>query len=178
MNQTTGVNQPLYQTSEINSTNATQWDGVNDIMQGTFPNCSVCTILQVHKSAKTGSQLWLNGNTASRYGTITGSGSASANISEGFGTPTFRVNGAAASWTTRGEAFTALVTNAALVFTTTSADTSLWANNAFYLGYQSLVSFGPGGNICELLIYDGTLSGENIALVEAYLATKWGVTLA
>jgi hypothetical protein len=178
VNQTTGLNQPLYQTSEVNGRNATEWDGTNDFMQGTFPDCASCTIFQVHKSSKTGAQIWLNGNTAARYGTITQSGSSSTNISEGFGTPTFRANGAAASWSTRGEAYTTIVTGSPIVFVTIAADTSLWASNVFYLGYQSLVSFGPGGNICELLIYDGVLSAENIASVESYLATKWGVTLA
>lgn len=32
-------------------------------------------------------------------------------------------------------------------------------------------------NLAELIVYDSALSAENIALVEAYLAAKWGITL-
>ena len=37
---------------------------------------------------------------------------------------------------------------------------------------------GMTGTIAEILVYDSALSTEQVAQVESYLATKWGVTLA
>jgi hypothetical protein len=51
-------------------------------------------------------------------------------------------------------------------------------------GVASIGAFGPAltssrwdGAIAELIIVDGTLTADEISLVETYLADKWGITL-
>lgn len=181
MNQMTGLNQPVYRTSEINSQNALEFDGTNDLMLGTLPNFATCTIFQVHLSTKTAGQLWLgSANSIFNYATVTQQASSDTNVTRNFGTPTFRVDGQAVTFANRGAAYTSLVTGTAKVLCIIGASLAMWskATGELSLGYISLPSFGPGGNVCELLIYDGALGSDDIASIESYLATKWGATLA
>lgn len=178
--QSTGLNQPLFQTGEINSLSTVHFDGTNDILLGTLPNISTATIFQVHRSTKATTQIWLNGQDAAKYLVVTSDGTVSGAVTAGVGTPSFRVNGASASFATRDAAHDALCTGIATILTATSVDLSTWSKTAteFRLGYQVSVGFGIGGDLCELLFYDGSLSSQNISAVESYLASKWGVALS
>jgi hypothetical protein len=179
-NQSTGLNQPLYETAEINGNAVTRWDGANDCMEITLPaTLGNTTIFMVAKSTLTADQIWISEGSKWAFYTKSGGGSAINNL---FGTAAYRMDGEVKAWpgsNAQNLAFVDFCDGNTHVLSITGGTVGVWAKTtgAAKIGYVN-VSLSPAADIAELIFYDGHLSGGDIDRIEDYLATKWGVTLA
>lgn len=177
--QASGTLQPLYQTNQVNSLPAVLFDGTDDFLQtGVFTLSHPCTVFvvvkqitwagsdRIHEGRSAGNTLLLRQNSATpsiqMVGTLSG---------------TTVVGPAIGAWGLVSELWNAAASAIAI---------NGGADAAFDLGVAktpnglSLGSSHAGisnGNvsIAEFLVYDTALSAPNIALVKAYLNTKYAL---
>lgn len=108
-------------------------------------------------------------STLAAFMDATESGSGSG-ISGGIFDQSYRVNGSAIS-NTRGDLYTARGSNAnVLAITGATLFGGFDDMRLNYAGYEV-----SDGNFCELLIYKSALTAGDVADVENYLITKWGI---
>ena len=178
--QGTASSRPTYQTNELNGKPCVRFDGVDDFLRcTTFSQAQPLTILCVSKLTETGiatrrmfdgatsrvligqqfapDLLFFAGSTAPNYTgyTLPWPWRYYTGVFNGASSQQF-VNGASIGTANPG----------------TQALTDLLVGCGFYLG--SPTEFWLG-DIAELIIYDSSLSAGNLALLHAYIASKYGL---
>lgn len=174
--QATGSKQPLFISSAINGLPALRWDGSNDTMAVSFASNNnpqtVCAVLKqiTQHAGGANDQVW---------DSVTGTHVfLSASDIYGVSAGTFIFNSAALAITSYKVVTTkfgtsALVRVAGVDQLTGNCGTNSF--NGFTLGSQGDGTRNTNIEVAELLVYDSNLSAPNLALVENYLATKYGL---
>ena len=146
-----------------------------DLFSFPRPMSTTGTVFLVHNPGYNAQYITLKDAVANAYVYVATSNSTTAAVSFSSGTPSYYLNGSATNWANRGIVWSSL---AAQNSVTVSAGVSFtaWTSAAWQVsGYASLFYVG---NIAEVIIYDRILTDANRKLVEAYLGTKWGITVA
>ena len=190
VSQTTGADQPTYQTNELNGLPVVRFDGINDTLtRATISTSGNTTIFLVLVTATLGSDSRLIFSSLS-----------SSNVQGEFAFHT-RVDNTV-FWSRRETASSAVrdVTSQVLSDTTAYLFSTVFNSGAYFLSVNGTENttdtpnnFGTGdatawkvgsgdgtfwnGDMAEIIVYDSALSTGNRQSVESYLATKYNITL-
>ncbi|MDO8335177.1 MAG: hypothetical protein Q7T74_00115 [Candidatus Saccharibacteria bacterium] len=193
--QGTASAKPTFKTGVQNGLPVARCDGIDDWMQGSFPNISTYSIFVVCKRNGSHTNIYNNITFALAAGLEGQSAVASRlfqfvwddSITFAFSTP---VTGATALLQTRNDAFNvhSLIApsgsgnnqyflNGGNGQTTSSTETAIAGSLIFRIAVETwgTTYFAPF-DFAEALVFDGALSTDKRPRVEAYLKTKWGIT--
>ena len=165
----TGDSRPLYKTGIQNGKPGVLFDGTNDFMD-MGSAVTVGTVFVVTEYDGAGNFPTYNGvltETGSSVFYVIGRINTTTFLASGSSTPNMRVNGVAT-------VEFAPITDTKVV---TAWDTTPASIATLRLGKDRNNSRYWKGHIHELIIYDTNLSTANKEAVEAYLASKYGITL-
>lgn len=161
---------PLRKESGINGHRAALFDS-NDYAMWSPPTASnPCTLFVVHKYSGVSTYVPFSAG-GSTYFYVASSGSSSTSIAANSGTLSYRLNGSAANWSTRGDVYTALEGIAAVV-TVEGFNAGLWTQPWHLHGYSGAY---PNGYVGEIIVYNRALNTTERSQVETYLKSKWGI---
>jgi len=176
LTQTNTAKQPkIYDSATgVNTDNgqpAALFDGSNDQLTfTTSPAYATFDHYQVYSS--TDRQVILLQYGASAYCEVAQDTSSLTALYANYGTPSFRVDGAAQSWTTRDDVHTALCTGSQILETTNGANTSTWSTMT--IGDGSFSSFEFAGNWTEMIVYNSDQTSNN-TLNELAINAYYGI---
>lgn len=178
--QGTASKRPTYQTSEINGKPCVRFDGVDDFLRcTTFSQAQALTVLCVSKYTETSARTRRMFDGATSRVLIGQQGGTDLLFFAGSLAPTY--TGYTLPWPWRyytgifNGASSQQFVNGASIGTANPGGQSLIdlvVGCGFYLG--SPTEFWLG-DIAELIIYDSSLSAGNLALLHAYIASKYGL---
>lgn len=161
---------PLRKDAGINGHRAALFDS-NDYTTWSPPTASnPCTLFVVHKYSGVSTYVPFTAG-GSTYFYVASSGSSDTIIASGSGTLSYRLNGSAANWSTRGDVYTALEGIAAVV-TVEGFNAGLWTHDWHLHGY---IGASPNGYVGEVVVYSRALNATERSQVETYLKSKWGI---
>jgi hypothetical protein len=191
--QTTVSQQPLRRAAEINSLDAVDFDGINDLMVGgslTPRQTDAKTLFAVSKfdtgtTAGTGGTLLdlYNATSVGEAGLVTGEIAYRTNTRTWVSTtPVGTTNPHIITMSQSGSGNLWDVVNmwldGASVTRTGTTNGVLVDTVAFYnIGGVARSSLPFNGKICEVIVYDSELSAGDRGDVETHLANKWGITI-
>jgi len=177
--QATAANKPTTGTRTMNGLNVLDFDGSSDYLQGAFgatltqPN----TIFMVFDLESYGGTMFLyDGIDASNRHTVYRSSSiyrAFAGVDQGGGT--FDADPHISRAVFNGSASSLHIDGSSNIATSDFGSQSL---TGLTLGARYSAANFFSGAIAEVIVVDGTLTAQQIADTETYLADKWGITLS
>ena len=182
--QNTEANKPILKTGIKNSKNVIRFDGSNDILvSGNIPDNNLLTLTAFVVANPIG----LGGGNAGR---MFERGSNVINLFMFFGSGISMIGGGGqviggsapigsfylfgARLSGVGNSTTTLRINKSLVATGNTSSALSTANTTYQIGNRTDAARGFNGDIAELIIYNQSLTTEQINSVEAYLSSKWG----
>ena len=182
--QATLANRPVLKTAIRNSKNVIRFDGSNDILlSANIPDNNLLTLTAFVVANPIG----LGGNNAGR---MFERGSNVINLFMFFGNGISMIGGGGqvsggsapigsfylfgARLSGVGTSTTTLRINKTLVATGNTTSALSTANTTYQIGNRTDAARGFNGHIAELIIYNQSLTTEQINSVEAYLSSKWG----
>jgi hypothetical protein len=162
----TGGTAPTFKANQVNYHPAVLFNGTSDFLQGTNPALTKqpLTVFAVFSSTS-GNRLWGAQGIRLMQGGVTviyaGTGFSGPTVSAGFHYGTFIVNGASSQ---------VRIDGAVAASGDAGANTP---STTFAIGSEGDNAQWWGGDIAEVLMYNGVLSPTDIATVEAYLNSKY-----
>lgn len=176
-NQATGVNQPLYQTGEVNGRPVLEFDETNDsLVSQLFATGNTITVFLVYQSSDTSMVPISDLANAGRLLLVATQSSTDTVISSNSGTVTLEINNAPATINNRGAVYTAL--NGTKIAKIDANNISAWdrsAGNFRQSGYGGSLNWSH--KLCEKIVFNGTVSDSDDTLICTYLSQKWGISL-
>ncbi len=163
--------------AHINGRDVITFDGTDDVLVGRMPAAMSSASLFIVASPSDTDFIYISRG-ASNYSTVAQSGSSSTGISGNFGSPTYYNTGNAVTWSTRNDVYSS-IGSSTHIYEAIGCNLSSFANISPTVtydlcGYGSVYFFS--GDICEVIIYNSSLSSTDREKVEGYLAHKWGLT--
>lgn len=173
LNSPTILNTPTYNGSNTATFDDTSLEGLQLSVPSsgltvylvlTAPASANTEVLLIDASQAAGDPLW-----------AAASGSSS-DVARELGSPSFRFNGAAASWTTRDDLYTDVFTGSKCIVAMIGASVASFTSD-LVLFRHTTSTVGYNGSCHEIIILDGTPSASEISDLESYLSAKHSVTI-
>lgn len=177
---------PTYKTNIVNGLPVVRFDGTNDVLiSPSFSYEQPSTIFMVNKTTSSDFKYWFSSRGGFGMAAYQNAGSPTLSMYAGSaGQPASnRLNGSLPPssfelWRMKynGASSALHLNNAAQTYATGSPGSN--SGDGLYLGNRYDESLPAGVDFAEFLIYDPAPGASDVAAIEAYLATKYGITLS
>jgi hypothetical protein len=167
LTQGTASQQPTTGTDTVNGLNVIHYDGNDSLLT---PDISFTGLTMIAVFRHSSQNFMLLGTSLSFvYAGVGESGGSSTVLSFNFSTVSFRFDGTPFSGTTRGDLYNELASSTKVVTLETDRTATVGLQPFSFTNDASR----PVGDIAEVILVDGTLTADEITLVENYLTEKW-----
>ena len=154
------------------------FDGTDDtfVLDATdFASSTNATLYKTFRGTSTDTTQIMFGAQAGPYVLAAQTGSTNTTLSSSVGTPTYREDGAAVSYTNRGTLFTALIDNTDHTIGAEDVDlsaNSIWGIVGFYIGGEYSTTWDSTGRLYAWAAVDTKLSVRNRNILERWMLGK------
>ena len=174
LKQASSTFQPITGTHTLNGRNTIYNDGADFLDTDSAVSLTGFTAWMVFEHIAETVSYQFGTSDRSTYALVMTEGNSSTAIDQNMGTVTYHIDGTLFTGTTRGDLYTALAESPHIVRIVSDGTINIVLAP---FGYP----FSPAGiaeqKMAEVIIADGTLTAQQIAATETYLADKWGITL-
>lgn len=169
------TNSPTHVSGSNMVTSGSASEGI--FVPATFGATTEANLFIVVDTSDTAFLLLSAGNNGSTYAVAGQSGSSTSTIDSNVGTPSYRLDGSAVSFSTRGDVYTQIADGSKHIVAIIGADYPSGIQMAFGDYSNNTAGFSVAANWYEIICVTGTMPTSERDDLENYLANKHSITI-